>query len=81
LLTEILNTRSLWALTLVRLAPTVLVSAKPQAETLAALRAAGYAPTVVRADGSPVIEIPQRRRAAPPPPDADMSERTIRSCA
>jgi hypothetical protein len=67
LLTEILNTRSLRALGMVRLAPTVLVSAKPQADTLAALRAAGYAPSGVRADGGPVIEVPQRRRAAPPP--------------
>lgn len=41
LLTEILNTRSLRALALVRLAPTVLVSAMPHADTLAALRAAG----------------------------------------
>jgi hypothetical protein len=73
LLTEILNTRSLRALSLVRLAPTVLVSARPQVETLAALRAAGYAPSGVRADGSPAIEIPQRRRAAPPS-QADMGE-------
>ncbi|WP_430789457.1 hypothetical protein [Actinoplanes sp. G11-F43] len=65
-LTEILNTRSLWALALVRLAPTVLVSAEPPAATLAAPRAAGFAPSGVRADGSPVIEVPQRRRAATP---------------
>ena len=74
LLTEILNTRSLRALALVRLAPTVLVSAEPQVDTLAALRAAGYAPSGVRADGSPVIEVPQRRRAAPPPPRTDTGE-------
>jgi hypothetical protein len=67
LLTEILNTRSLQALHLVRLAPTVLASAKPQTETLAALRAAGHAPAGLRPDGSPAIEIPQRRRAAPAP--------------
>lgn len=48
---------------LVRLAPTVLASAKPQAETLAAaLRAAGQAPAGLRADGSSAIEIP----ATPP---------------
>jgi hypothetical protein len=69
LLTELLNTRALRALALVRLAPTVLISAKPQAETLTALRAAGYAPSGVRADGSPVIEVQQRRRAAPPHAD------------
>ncbi len=65
LLTEILHTRSLQALKLVRLAPTVLASAKSPAESLAALRAAGYAPASVGADGSPAIEIRQRRRAAP----------------
>ncbi|MEH1125787.1 helicase-associated domain-containing protein [Micromonospora sp. CPCC 206061] len=67
LLTEILNTRSLQSLHLVRLAPTVLASARPQAETLAALRAAGHAPAGLSTDGAPAIEIPQRRRAAPPP--------------
>jgi hypothetical protein len=67
LLTEILNTRSLQALHMVRLAPTVLASAKSQAETLVAIRAAGYAPAALRPDGSPAIEIPQRRRVAPPP--------------
>lgn len=74
LLTEILNTRTLRALALVRLAPTLLVSAKPQVDTLAALRAAGYAPSGVHADGSPVIAVPHRRRAAPPPSRADTGE-------
>jgi hypothetical protein len=74
LLIEILNTRSLQALRLVRLAPTVLASAKPQAETLAALRAAGHAPAGLRADGSLAIEIPQRRRAAPPPTEPDSGD-------
>lgn len=73
LLTEILHTRSLRALRLVRLAPTVLVSGMPQAETLAALRAAGHAPAALGLDGSPAIEIPQRRRSASPSvePDGD----------
>ncbi|GAA0896629.1 hypothetical protein GCM10009558_084690 [Virgisporangium aurantiacum] len=72
LLTEILHTRSLQALHLVRLAPTVLASAKPPAETLAALRAAGHAPAALRLDGSPAIEIPTRRRAEPrTEPDRD----------
>lgn len=74
LLTEILNTRSLRGLHLVRLAPTVLASAKPQAETLAALRAAGHAPAGLGADGSPAIEI--RRRAAPPPTAPDGGDMT-----
>lgn len=69
LLTEILHTRSLKALQLVRLAPTVLASTKPPAETLAALRAAGHAPASLRLDGSPAIEVPHRRRAEPSPTD------------
>jgi hypothetical protein len=67
LLTEILHTRSLKALQLVRLAPTVLASAKPPAETLVALRAAGHAPASLRLDGRPAIEVPHRRRAEPSP--------------
>ena len=74
LLTEILNTRALKALSLARLAPTVLVSTKPQAETLTALRAAGYAPAGVHADGSPAIEITPRRRAEAGPSDAELEE-------
>lgn len=63
LLTEILHTRSLASLRLVRLAPTVLASAEPEAKTLAALRAAGFAPS-----GTGAVErIPQRR--APEPVD------------
>lgn len=57
LLTEILHTRSLAALQLVRLAPTVLASAKPEKETLAALRAAGFAPA-----GNATIERLPRHR-------------------
>jgi XPB/Ssl2-like helicase family protein len=74
LLTEILNTRALKDLGLARLAPTVLVSTKSQPETLTALRAAGYAPAGVRADGSPAIEITPRRRAESGPSDAELEE-------
>jgi hypothetical protein len=64
LLTEILHTRSLKALKLAQLAPTVLSSNKPQAATLAALRDAGFAPAGVRANGTAVIErLPQHRDA------------------
>jgi hypothetical protein len=70
LLTEILNARALQALKLTRLAPTVLASSKSSAETLTALRAAGFAPASLRADGSPAIEIPSGRRAASPDHDA-----------
>jgi len=65
LLTEILSTRSLKALKLVRLAPTVLASDKPPSETLGALRTAGYAPASAQADGSRSIELPPRHKAAP----------------
>ena len=74
LLTEIANTRSLKNLQLARIAPTVLASAEPPAETLTALRAAGYAPARLRADGSPAIEVRQRRRAVPTPDDLDIDE-------
>lgn len=73
LLAEIVAVRSLAPLRLVLLAPTVVGSGKPVAETLAALRAAGYAPVGEADDGSPLVERqPQRRatakRRTPPVP-------------
>ncbi|MFD7653536.1 helicase-associated domain-containing protein [Actinosynnema sp. NPDC059797] len=62
LLTEIAGHRSLAALALRPLGPTVLASAKPAAETLALLRAAGYAPG---ADGASVVARLPRQRATP----------------
>ncbi|WP_027344374.1 helicase-associated domain-containing protein [Hamadaea tsunoensis] len=53
LLTELLTAKALRGLGLTRLAPTVLAAASPQAETLAALRAAGYFPAAEQADGNP----------------------------
>ena len=86
LLAEIAADRRLRSLGLRVVAPTVLVGAKPLAETLAALRAAGYAPVAESADGSTQVErtAPLRmgagsRRTRPlrrperrpsPPPDA-----------
>ncbi|HZN16777.1 MAG TPA: helicase C-terminal domain-containing protein [Micromonosporaceae bacterium] len=67
LLTEITAVRSLASLRLARLAPTVLGSGKPARETLAALRAAGYAPVTESATGGVVVERAARRRAAPRP--------------
>lgn len=67
LLAEILNTRALFRLRLTALAPTVLASALPTAETLAALRAAGYAPAGENADGSRAVELAPRQRAQPAP--------------
>jgi len=63
LLNEIAAVRSLASLRLVPLAPTVLASAAPAAETLAALRAAGYAPVGESSDGDVVIERAARDRA------------------
>ncbi|BBH71720.1 hypothetical protein ACTI_84050 [Actinoplanes sp. OR16] len=63
LLDEIVASRALAGLALVRLAPTVVASAKPPAETLAALRASGYAPSSVRGE-APAVTV---SRQAPPP--------------
>jgi len=65
LLAEVAADRRLAALHLSTLAPTVLASTRPPAETLAALRAAGYAPAAEDAEGQPLIELPPQRRAEP----------------
>jgi Helicase conserved C-terminal domain len=52
LLSEIIAAKALRGLGLTRLAPTVLAAASPQAETLAALRSAGYFPAAEQPDGS-----------------------------
>jgi hypothetical protein len=66
LLAEIASARPLSALRLAAVAPTVLVSAKPPEETLAALRAAGYAPVGESVDGTARVEKAPRRRAPAP---------------
>ncbi|WP_433057021.1 helicase-associated domain-containing protein [Dactylosporangium sp. CS-033363] len=63
LLGEIRRVRSLARLELTELAPTVLSSALTPAETLAALRAAGYAPAGENPDGTIAFERPTRHRA------------------
>jgi hypothetical protein len=63
LLSEILLVKSLARLGLTALAPTVLTSTRPVAETLAALRAAGYAPVGENADGTIAFEKMTRHRA------------------
>jgi Helicase conserved C-terminal domain/WYL domain len=63
LLAEIAAARPLAPLRLHRLAPTVLASAKAPADTLAALRQAGYAPTGEDVTGAVVVERAPRRRA------------------
>jgi hypothetical protein len=68
LLGEIAAHPSLAQLSLQPLGPTVLASAKPVEETLALLRAAGYAPTTSTVDGTAVVERVPRRRVEPPAP-------------
>jgi hypothetical protein len=63
LLAEATADRRLAALGLAALSPTVLASARPPAETLAALRAAGYAPVAEDAAGEVLAEVPAQRRA------------------
>ena len=62
LLAEIAAARRLAPLGLTMLAPTVLASARPLDETLAALRAAGYAPVAEDATGAIVREGPAEQR-------------------
>ncbi|MEO3852683.1 helicase-associated domain-containing protein [Streptomyces sp. B8F3] len=68
LLTELAAHRKLTTLGLRLLAPTVLVSRTPLEETIAALRAAGYAPVAEGADGTVRVDQARRRRAVAPVP-------------
>jgi hypothetical protein len=63
LLTEVLTAKSLRGLGLTRLAPTVLAAASPQADTLAALRTAGYFPAAEQPDGNPQTPLIAQPRA------------------
>ncbi|WP_194899202.1 helicase-associated domain-containing protein [Catenulispora pinisilvae] len=67
LLAEIAAERRLRGLGLRLLAPTVLASDQPLDQTLAALRTAGFAPLSEAADGTPIIERVQARRAPAKP--------------
>ncbi len=66
LATEVARHRALTGLSLTPLSDTVLSSAKSVADTLAALRAAGYAPAKQDAGGRAVIERATSRRARAP---------------
>jgi hypothetical protein len=66
LLAEVATDRRLAALGLAALTSTVLTSARPPAETLAALRAAGYAPVGEDTSGEVMLEVPAQRRAERP---------------
>ncbi|MEK2472969.1 helicase-associated domain-containing protein [Streptomyces noursei] len=68
LIAELAAHHALRALELRALAPTVLVSARPPAATLDALRAAGYAPVLEAGTGAATVErLPVHRTAAPGP--------------
>jgi hypothetical protein len=73
ILAELLANRALAGLRLRELAPTVLSSAASRADTLAALRSAGYAPVGEDASGEPLVERVARRRAVAP-----ARQRTVR---
>lgn len=64
LLQEISRSKRLASLKLRFLAPTVLASDRPMAETLAALRRSGYAPTGVDGGDQSIVERVERVRAA-----------------
>lgn len=56
LLSELVGTKALVKLGLRRIAPTVLISIRPPAETLALLRMAGFSPTLEAETGTTVVE-------------------------
>jgi hypothetical protein len=65
LLAEVAAQRGLMSLAPRLLAPGVLASAKPAAETLDLLRAHGYGPVAVTSDGTPVLTRVAPQRAKP----------------
>ncbi|MDR3034121.1 MAG: helicase C-terminal domain-containing protein [Kitasatospora sp.] len=82
LLAELVAHRKRAQLGLRQLAPTVLISRTPADRTLAALRAAGYAPVAEEPDGSVRIERARHHRAASPvPPPRRPGGRTQRTAA
>lgn len=73
LITEVAGTRGLAKLRLRRIAPTVLISTAPPDETLAALRAVGYAPTLEAETGTTVLERAPAQRAPSRLPTLDQA--------
>ncbi|BCJ43957.1 hypothetical protein GCM10010168_67600 [Actinoplanes ianthinogenes] len=63
LIVEVLADKRVTGLDLRRIAPTVLVSPRPVARLLGALREAGYAPVAEDAGGATVLTRPKARRA------------------
>ncbi len=66
LLAEMAGAKALARLGLRRIAPTVLISIRPPAETLATLRAAGYSPVLEAETGTTVVERVIGQRAPQP---------------
>ncbi|MFI9049851.1 helicase-associated domain-containing protein [Streptomyces sp. NPDC053427] len=71
LVTELAAHRGLRELGLRAIAPTVLVSGRPPAATLEALRAAGYAPALESDTGATTVERPPTHRTTAPAPTRD----------
>ncbi|MEU3464346.1 helicase-associated domain-containing protein [Streptomyces sp. NPDC006733] len=69
LITEVAAARGLAKLGLRVIAPTVLISTAPPQDTLTALRAAGYTPTLEAETGTTVLERAPQERARPRLPD------------
>lgn len=67
LIAELVKAKGLAKLGLRRIAPTVLISVKPPSETLAALRSAGYSPTLEAETGTTVIERTRGTRSSARP--------------
>ncbi|GGO78137.1 helicase-associated domain-containing protein [Nonomuraea cavernae] len=65
LLAELAGAKALRRLGLRLIAPTVLISASSERETMDALRAAGYAPALEAETGVTLVEQPAARRAKP----------------
>ncbi|MGW3246096.1 helicase-associated domain-containing protein [Streptomyces sp. NPDC001070] len=73
LIAEVARARGLAKLGLRRIAPTVLISTAPPDETLAALRAAGYAPALEAETGTTVLERVPEERSRPLVPALDQA--------
>ncbi|MFJ1703181.1 helicase-associated domain-containing protein [Kitasatospora sp. NPDC088346] len=71
LVLELSKARALTRLGLRRIAPTVLISTASPADTLAALRLAGYAPVLEAETGTTVVERAPEERAATEMPELD----------
>ncbi|MCZ4122722.1 helicase-associated domain-containing protein [Streptomyces sp. H39-S7] len=69
LIIEVAAARGLAKLGLRVIAPTVLISTAPPQDTLTALRAAGYTPTLEAESGTTVLERAPQERAHPRSPD------------